>query len=428
MPAPPPNQPLTYEVAREMAANADPRVRRELAARPDLPPEVLYYLAEDDSADVRRAVAANAAAPHHTHMMLAQDGEIAVRSDLAAKVSRLLPGLSPAEHDKVRQSAHDALRALARDQMTAVRQVLAEALKDVAHAPADVIRTLAGDAESAVASPILEFSPVLTDEDLIEIIRKGPAAGGLSSIARRKTVSERVGDAVAATEDSTAVATLLNNRGAQIREETLDRLIEQSSGNVLWQAPLASRHALSSSAAAKLALVLADNLLEKFSKRTDLDPATMNAVKGAVHQRLTGGTGGGQTRAPMVSVDPLRDEPPMEMIREMHAGGRLDAATVTRALQSNDLPFAIGALVVLSGMDLAIVRRIVQEKNTKALVALTWKAKLPMSVAVPVQLKLARVAPGDVIRPVLGDEYPMGEDEMSWQVEFYVNLAAKKKG
>ncbi len=425
MPPAPPNQPLTYEAAKQLAANADPRVRQELAARVDLPPEVLYYLAEDSDAAVRRAVAANAAAPHHTHLMLAQDGEVAVRSDLAAKVSRLLPGLSPAEHDKVRHSAHEALRTLARDQMVAVRQILAEALKDVAHAPADVIRTLAGDAESAVASPVLEFSPVLSDDDLIEIIRKGPAAGGLGAIARRQTVSERLTDAVAATHDSTAVAELLGNKGAQVREETLDRLIEQSAGNLLWQPPLAARPKLSAASAAKLALVLADNLLEKFSQRADLDPATLTAVKDAMHQRLSGG---GHARAPMVSVDPLRDEPPMDMIHKMHADGRLDASTIIRALQSNDLPFAIGALVVLAEVDLPIARRIVQEKNAKAMVALTWKAGLSMSVAVLAQQKLARVAPADVIRPVLGDEFPMGEDEMSWQVEFYVNMAAKKKG
>ncbi len=421
-------QPLTYEAARALAADPDTRVRLTLARRTDLPPEILYFLAEDGDAEVRRAVAANAAAPHHTHLMLARDGEVAVRSDLAIKVSRLLPGLSPAEHDKVRQSAHETLRTLARDQMTAVRQILAETLKDVAHAPADVIKTLAGDAESAVASPVLEFSPVLSDDDLIEIIRNGPAAGGLGAIARRQAVSEQVADAVAATDDSTAVAALLGNRGAQIREETLDRLIEQSATNILWQPPLAARPKLSSAAASKLALVLADNLLEKFSKRTDLDAATLNAVKGAVHLRLAGGPAAAPARKPMTSSDPMRDDPPMDMIREMHAGGRLDAGTLTRALQSNDLLFAVGALVVLAAIDVGIVRRIVTEKNAKAIVALTWKAGLPMSVALLMQQKLAHLAPSDLIRPVLGDAFPMGEDEMAWQIEFYVNLAAKKKG
>lgn len=420
------DRPLTYEAARELAASPDRAVRLKLARRSDLPPEVLYYLAEDGDAEIRRAVAGNAAAPHHTHAMLAEDGETSVRSDLAVKISRLLPDLSPAEHDKVRQSAHDALRMLARDQIAAVRQALAETLKDVAHAPADVIKTLAGDAESAVASPVLEFSPVLTDEDLIEIIRNGPAAGGLGAIARRKSVSERVSDAVADTNDSVAIAQLLGNTGAQMREQTLDRLIEGAGSNMLWQAPLASRPRLSPAAASKLALVLADNLLDRFSKRADLDPATMSAVKDAVHHRLVAVEGGGQARKPMVSSDPLHDDPPMEMIRDMHQGGRLDPTTVARALQSNDLLFALGALTVRAALDLAVARRIVQEKNPKALVALSWKAGLPMGTALLVQQRLGRIAPADVVRGVFGDEYPMGEDEMAWQLEFYVNLIKKK--
>ncbi|MEK7246086.1 MAG: DUF2336 domain-containing protein, partial [Pseudomonadota bacterium] len=348
--------PLNYETARQMAASEDLRVREQLARRTDLPPEILYYLAEDGDPKVRRAIAANAAAPHHTHMLLAGDADTSVRCDLATKISRVLPGLSAEEHDKVRQSAHETLRTLARDQIAAVRQALAEALKDVAHAPADVIKMLARDTESAVAAPILQFSPVLSDADLIEIIRSGPAAGGLNAIARRRAVGEKVSDAVAATNDASAIADLLGNRGAQMREETLDRLIEQSADVTLWQAPLATRPRLSPGAATKLAQVLADNVLQMFSQRTDLDSKTLSAVKDAVHQRLSGGGG---AKKPMVATDPMRDDPPFDLINGMHAAGRLDAATVDKALQSNDLPFALGALVVLAEVDLKAARRII---------------------------------------------------------------------
>ena len=232
---------LTYEQARALAASGDRSVREQLARRADLPPEILYYLAEDDTASVRRAVANNASAPHQTHTLLAQDSDSNVRCDLATKISRVLPDLSAEEQGKVRQSAHDALRALARDQIVAVRQALAEALKDVAGAPPDVIKALARDAESAVAMPVLQYSPVLSDEDLIEIIRSGPAAGGLNAIARRSKVGEGVSDAISAANDASAIADLLGNKGAQIREETLDRLIDQSAEVTLWQAPLATR-------------------------------------------------------------------------------------------------------------------------------------------------------------------------------------------
>jgi uncharacterized protein (DUF2336 family) len=313
---------LTYEQARELAASGDRSVREKLAKRTDLPPEILYYLADDDTASVRRAVAANAAAPHHTHMMLAEDKDSAVRCDLATKISRLLPDLSPDEHDKARQAADEALRALAQDQIVAVRQALAEALKDVAHAPPDVINTLARDAESAVAMPVLQYSPVLSDEDLIEIIRGGTAAGGLNAIARRKVVGEHVSDALATTNDSSAIADLLGNKGAQIREETLDRLIDQSADVTLWQTPLATRPRISPGAASKLAHVLADNVWQMFSRRTDLDPQTAAAVKDAMHQRLGGAA---PAKKPMTATDPMRDDPPFELINGMLAAGRLSA-------------------------------------------------------------------------------------------------------
>ncbi|MBM3952661.1 MAG: DUF2336 domain-containing protein [Rhodospirillales bacterium] len=413
--------PLTYEQAREMAASRDKSVREQLAKRADLPPEILYYLAEDDTASVRRAVAGNAAAPHQTHMKLAQDSDSNVRCDLAAKISRVLPDLAPDEQDKIRQSANDALRALARDQIVAVRQALAEALKDVAGAPPDVIKTLARDAESAVAMPVLQYSPVLSDEDLIEIIRSGPAAGGLNAIARRKTVGEKVSDAIAATNDSSAVADLLGNKGAQIREETLDRLIDQSADVALWQAPLATRPKLSPGAATKLAHMLADNVLQMFSRRTDLDPKTAAAVKDAVHQRLGGGA---TAKKPMMATDPMRDDPPFELINGMYAAGRLNAAAIDKALQSNDFPFALGALCMLAEVDLKTGRRILSEKNAKAMTSLVWKAGMPMKTAVLAQQRLAGVAPAEVIKPILGDAYPLGDDEMLWQIEFYAKLAA----
>jgi uncharacterized protein (DUF2336 family) len=416
---------LTYEQAREMAASGDRSVREKLARRADLPPEILYYLAEDDIASVRRAVASNAAAPHHTHSLLARDSDSGVRCDLATKISRVLPGLSADENDKVRRAADDALRALARDQIVAVRQALAEALKDVAGAPPDVIKTLAHDAESAVAMPVLQYSPVLSDEDLIEIIRSGPAASGLNAIARRSKVGEGVSDAISDSNDASAIADLLGNKGAQIREETLDRLIDQSAEMALWQTPLAARPQLSPGAATKLAQLLADNVLQMFSRRTDLDPRTAAAVKDAVHQRLGSG---GAAKKPMTATDPMRDDPPFELIGGMHTAGRLDADAIDKALQSNDFPFALGALCVLASVDLKTARRIVAEKNAKAMTSLVWKAGLPMKTAVLAQQRLAGVAPNDAIKPILGGDYPLGDDEMQWQIEFYTKLASTQGG
>ena len=54
--------------------------------------------------------------------------------------------------------------------MARVRRIVAEALKDVANALPEVINRLARDTEIVVSGPILESSPVLTDDDLLAIV------------------------------------------------------------------------------------------------------------------------------------------------------------------------------------------------------------------------------------------------------------------
>jgi len=69
---------------------------------------------------------------------------------------------------------------------------------------------------------VLEFLPVLTDDDLLDTISSDLLKGALSSIFRRAHVSEIVVDAVVDKDDTDAISELLANPNAQIREETLD--------------------------------------------------------------------------------------------------------------------------------------------------------------------------------------------------------------
>jgi len=83
--------------------------------------------------------------------------------------------------ERLRKMTYDVLDILVRDQVTRVRQVIAEALKDVADAPPDIIRLLAHDCEIVVAGPVLQYSPLLSDEDLLEIIGEVPIPGALAA-------------------------------------------------------------------------------------------------------------------------------------------------------------------------------------------------------------------------------------------------------
>jgi len=408
-------QPLAYEDARDQARHGDPRVRATLAARPDVRPEILYYLAGDNSADVRRAIAANPAAPVHAGALLARDSEIGVRAALAEKLGRLFPDLSADERESVRLVLIETLETLARDEARRVRAILAEALKDIANAPANVIGWLARDRALEVAAPVLEFSPLLAEDDLIAVIADAPIPGALAAIARRGAVSTRIADAIVAAEDREAVMALLDNPSAQIREETLDRLIERSRDVLDWQPPLVRRPTLSSAAAAKLASFVADSLLAMLRARGDLDVETLAAVEKAVTVRLAspgdanpaerfgepaGPTGAARARA-------LSDR------------GALDEKTLTEALADGDQACVAEGLALLADVPAATVARIRAARSAKGVTAIAWKAGLSMRFAIRLQARFAGVAPGEILNARDGVDYPMGDDEMAWMLEFF---------
>ncbi len=419
--------PMTYEEARELARDDDVEVRRQLAQRSDARAEILYFLVDDPASEVRRQVAGNGATPARADLRLAADIDPAVRGDLAQKIARLAPGLSADEQDRVHQITYDALVLLARDQVTRVRQILAEALKDVAHAPPEVIRQLAHDIDLAVASPVLEFSPVLTDEDLIEIIQAPPASGVLSAISRRARVAPQVADAIAQSDDIDAIAVLLANPSAQIREETLDLLVERAPAHEAWHEPLVRRPYLSAHAAARLARFVAERLLQVLEERGDLDAATKVAVANAVRQRI--GEGGLEMatfrRAGDAAGQPEKTVLP---VVEAQGMGQLKEEVILEQLAANKLDFVVKALAARANVSATLVRKIAAARSPKGMTALVWRGGLSMEAAVKLQTRLARIAPDDVLSPRPGTRYafPLDPADMNWQLEFFAAMIGEK--
>ena len=82
-----------------------------------------------------------------------------------------------------------------------------------------------GRIRTRVSLPVLKYSEVLTDDDLIEIVRGENAAAKQVAIAQRVTVSTAVADALIDTGNETAVARLVANEGAELTEEALGRVM-----------------------------------------------------------------------------------------------------------------------------------------------------------------------------------------------------------
>ncbi|MBT6292470.1 MAG: DUF2336 domain-containing protein [Rhodospirillaceae bacterium] len=409
-----------YEKAKIMAAGKDTEKRRRLAESA-APPEVLYFLAEDVEPGVRLATAANAGTPRQADAMLAHDPDPDIRCELAGKIARLAPSLDQEARAEIRELTLEILQDLARDQIPKVRQILSEALKDVAGAPPEIINRLARDAELMVAAPVLQFSPVLTDDDLVAVIGEGAASGQLAAISRRAGLAEDVSDAVAGTLDKSAIAALLSNDSAQIREETLDGIIEQAAGILEWHAPLVSRPQLPSGAAVRLAQFVADQLLNVLQNRKELDAAAINAVAAAVQRRLTephssgsGLSGDGAAGIPIIESDPAHAG-----VLQQHQAGKLLAEHIYKALDKGDREFVASALAVRASIPLETVAAIIKNKSAKGLTALVWKAGLPVEMLTELQPRLAGISRTAMVFPKGGKDFPFTESDMNTHLEIF---------
>lgn len=399
-----------YERDKQRAADPDVSVRCEVARSPTARPEILYYLASDSAAVVRREIAANAHTPYQADLLLVRDPDEAVRADLARKVAALLPNLTADEQSQARERVIDMVTALARDTAVRVRQVVAETLKDVADAPPELIRQLAEDIELVVAEPVLRWSPLLSDDDLLEIIGGKPIPGAVAAIAQRAGVGSVVADAIVAADDEAAVAALLANPSAQIREETLDLIVERAPARPSWHPGLVSRPVLPARLAKRIASFVAAALLRQLEQRTDLDPDTRAAVSAEVGRRLGDGA---------VAEEEPAGETADEIVARMKAEGRLDEDAVFEAMGEGKRAVVKAALAALSGIGDVAVDKIISSHSPKGIVALVWKAGLSPRLASQIQLRLGGIPPRQVLSARGGESWPLSPEDMIWHLEFF---------
>ncbi len=404
-----------YEEAKRLARDPNAAVRARVAMRDDVRPEILYYLAEDSEAAVRRNVATNAATPYQADLLLVRDPDADVRADLAGKLATVLPNLPEGRRDVLRGQIEGMLDTLARDEAVQVRSIIAETLKDVATVSPALVKLLAHDIESVVSSPVLRFSPLLTETDLIELVAHHRDTGALAAIAERDGVAEGVADAIVATGRAPAVAALLANKSAQIREETLDLIVDQAPAQPTWHGPLVARPTLPARAAKRISAFIADSLLKILERRTDLDPAARAAVAGAVRERAEAAATGEKDQAKARGADP---DAAIEEVKRLAKEGKLDEDEVQERLLGGDRAFVRAALSEITKIQVEIIDKILAARSAKGVIALAWRAKFGMRTAVQLQTRIGGIGPKQVIQPRNGT-WPMAPEEMTWHLEFF---------
>jgi len=303
---------------------------------------------------------------------LMPEGSGEARAVTAAKVAAEFTGSGLNERE--RALAYEILQLMVKDAEVRVREALAQNLADSPSTPRDLALALANDVDS-VAVPMLELSQILSEEDLIEIVRS-QGAQKQTAIARRANVSSAVSDALVENGNEIVVTTLVSNPGAVITDSSLNKAIDRFADSDAVKSAMVSRPVLPVAIAERLVTLVSDKLKEQLARRHPVSAESAIDLILAARERA------------VLNLANESDEDDLDrMVSQMMRHGRLTASIVLRALCLGDLMFFETALARLAGLSIVNARKLIYDEGKRGLEALYQKAKLPTS-----HLPIARAA------------------------------------
>ena len=266
-------------------------------------------------------------------------------------------------------AAEGAMIMLLDDPSPLVRQAMADVFASSQKAPPVVVHALAGD-QFEVAQPLLERSPLLGDDDLVDLVKAGKAPVQLA-IANRPLLSVTVAAAIAEEATSEACLALLENSEANITLSSVDRIIDRFGHLAPIRENLLARD--------DLPMAMRQALLSKLS-RTLAGFVTERQWLGPQHAEYAAREACEKATLALAADTPYEEVG--ELVQHLRRSGQLTAGMLLRGLLSGNVVLFEEALAELSQLSIDRVTGHVHDKNLAGFRALYLKAELP-EVAYP---------------------------------------------
>ena len=220
-----------------------------------------------------------------TFRVLNGDSNIVERDQLFRNMAQLYSYVSDRCDDEQVAQYDEVLCQLAELVETEARAHVAKLLAPLDRAPGNVVVKLAND-DIEVAQPLLEFSNVLSDDDLIDIIVH-QGEGHRVAIAGRDGVTERVGDAIVEHGETPSVTRLVRNPKAELGPQALTRLVERAATDAAIAADLRGREDIDWKSLGGQINLVGDKVMETIAAIDPrLDPVTVGKVSAVVYNRM----------------------------------------------------------------------------------------------------------------------------------------------
>jgi len=267
--------------------------------------------------------------------------------------------------DEERKFAEEIMAILADDAADLVRRTLSVTLRNSPILPREIALKLAQDIE-AVAIPVLQDSPVFTEEDLIELVLS-VAAAKQAAIAARESVSITLTEIISEHGTVEAVRALASNSGAEWSDRAYEDTLRRHGGDEIVQSGLIRRDFIPTHIAEKMVSLVSGQLFDMLVNRHEL-PAQMAIDLAA----------GARERATIDLVEQAgRSHDLPRFVAQLNLNGRLSHSLIMRALCCGQMPFVEHALAELSGVSHQRVWLMIHDAGPLGLQAVFDRAGLP---------------------------------------------------
>ena len=267
--------------------------------------------------------------------------------------------------DEERKIAEEIFKIMVKDAEVRVREALSESLKSSDSIPHDVAVTLANDVKE-VSMPMLEFSEVLTDEDLVEII-KSQDSDAQQAIASRSNVSANLADTIVEnTSDAEVVATLMKNDGAELQEDTMDKVLDKYGDDERVNVPMAQRAQLPLKVTERLVNLVSEQVRDHLVTHHEMSSDMVMDLFFNARERATANLIHDGTKAEMDFGD---------FVEQLHSNGRLTETLIFRALCLGDVIFFEAALAKLADIPIGNAYQLIHDRGDLGLKAIYEKCE-----------------------------------------------------
>ena len=317
----------------------------------------------------------NSTQPEHLHkdnILTQQDVDTLLREPTPETKIAILNKVSHQYHpptlsEKQRLLAEQVFRLLLKDTVVRVRAALAESLKDNPYIPADIVRDLAMDSQETVATPILNASEVLEEEDILDIIHSCSEIWRFVAIAKRSRVSHRIVEALAETDHPSVLSHIMENQGADIPESLLRRALDVCADNPAIADAMASRSGLPTHIVSRLVHLVSEELSTQLTRKYALDSAYIQPSARWVREIGTLD----------LLQQPMDDAQIMRMTKELLQENQLSYSLLIGALMRGHTRFFDYSIAALSDVSITNARSLIQDKGPLGFRAIYNKAGLP---------------------------------------------------